>query len=177
MGEISENVKATFANLIQIYEQTANLFLDVDDLMIRNGHRVLKGSAIESAYSRSLNSPRWWVTFSGVRYYVSDADPMVARAVGVFFLDSRLDPINPIFVISAMRGNADEEGDEVNPSWVLWDAWNTGVSDHSLEEEHSFGTVKKIDRGKIVAIPLEKVADRASLEMLVVNPLLEMDWK
>lgn len=177
MGEVSENIKATFANMVQIYEETASLFLDVDDLMARNGHRVIKGSAIESAYSKSLNYPRWWVTHAGARYYVSEEDPWVARSIGVFFLDSRLEPTDPIIVLATMRGIAEEEEDEINPSWVLWDAWTKGVTDHSIEEEHTFGNIKKVERGKIIAIPLEKVADRESLEMLIVNPLLEMDWK
>ncbi len=47
MSKISENIQATFENMVKIYEETAWLFLDADDLMARNGHSVLRGSSIE----------------------------------------------------------------------------------------------------------------------------------
>ena len=177
MGEISDNIKATFSNMVRIYEEMASLLLDADDLMTRNGYRPLKGSAIESAYSKSLNHPRWWMTLSGARYYVSDEDPMVAKAIGFFFFNSRLEPIDPVIVFSTMCGSEEGSEGEVNPSWVLWEAWTKGVSDQALDKEHTFTNIKSIRQGKISGVLLENVVDQTSLELLVINPLLSMSWK
>ena len=177
MGELSENIKATFSNLLQIYEETADMFLDADDLMIRNGHRVLKGSALESGTSKSLDSPRWWATFSGVRYYVPDDDPLIAKSIGVFFMDSRLEPMDPIIVYSCMHAVDDEDEDEISPYWVIWDAWFKNLSDRSLDVDHTFPSLRKVAGGKIRALLLEEINDRQQLEDLVISQLLGMDWR
>ena len=177
MGEISENIKATFSNIIRIYEETASLFLDVDDLMVRNGFRLAKGTGIESAHSRSLNYPRWWMAFAGARYYISEADPMVAKSMGVIFLDSRMEPMDPVIVFATMKGSSEDSEEEVNPSGVLHEAWMKGIKDQSMEADHPFAKTRDVEQGKIKGILLEKVTDRSSLEELVINPLLEMDWK
>lgn len=176
MSEISLNIRSTFANMIKIYEETARLLLDADDLMNRNGHRSLKGSGIESPYSKSLSYPRWWLTFSAVRYYVSEDDPRDARALGVFFFNSRLEPIEPIAVCGLLRGKDDDAEPEINPAWVLWDAWTKNVSDQTLGEDHEFEDVKGVAKGRLRAIPLEELKDVEALEEKLIQPLLELSW-
>lgn len=178
MSEISENIRATVVNMVRIYEETARFFLDADDLMTRNGHRVLKGSALESESSKSLHYPRWWLMFYGIRYYIPEQDPNVARAIGVFFYDSRHEPIDPIIVTGVFVGS-DLEGDEaeVTPYFVLWEAWNKAVSDQTLGKVYEVGEVRKVRKGKVRAMLLEEVSDFEALESKLINPLLEMHWE
>jgi hypothetical protein len=175
MSEISENIRKTFSNMVKIYEETARFFLDADDIMIRNGHHILKGSALESESSRSLNFPRWWLMFSGIRYYVADDDPDIARAIGIFFYDANHDPIDPVvgFGVFKRVEHIDEEP-EVNPFGALWDAWYKLGFDQSLNQEFKVEAVRKIDKGKMLGILLEEVADFEALEGMVIAPLLEM---
>jgi hypothetical protein len=177
MGEVSENIKASFANILHIYEETASLFLDADDLMERNGYKSLRGAALEAGLSRSLDYPNWWALFSGVRYYISEDDPWVAKSIAVFFLDARQEAMDPIIVFSSMRGKRDEDEDQVNPSWVLRDAWTDGIQDQTVGVEHTFENIRKVERGKLTSLYLEEIVDRTTLELAVINPLLELDWK
>lgn len=176
MSEISQNISDTFGNMIKIYEETARLLLDADDLMTRNGHHASRGMGIESPYSKSLTYPRWWLTFSAVRYYISEDEPRDARGVGVFFFNSRLDPIEPIIVFGLLRGKDDDTEPEINPSWVLWDAWSKSVNDQTLGVVHEFHNVKGVTKGRLKAILLEEVTDVESLEQKVIQPMLEMTW-
>lgn len=155
----------------------ADLFLDADDIMMRNGHRILKGSALESGTSKSLDSPRSWTTFAGVRYYIPDNDPFVAKSIGVFFMNSRLEPIDPIIVYACMHATEDEEESEINPSWVSWDAWFKTLFDQTLEVDHTFPSLRNVLGGKIRCLLLEKIGNREQLGEMVINPLLEMGWR
>ena len=178
MSETSDNIRATVTNMVKIYEETARFFLDADDLMGRNSHRVLKGSRLESELSRSLNYPRWWLMFSGVRYYIPDEDPSVARAIGVFFYDSRHEPIEPIIVMGMfIRIDSEDAEPEINPFGVLWEAWNKAISDQTLDKDHNVGEVRNIGQGKVRGMLLEEVSDFEALESKVINPLLEMQWE
>ncbi len=177
MTELSENIKTSFANIQSIYEQIANLFSDVDDLMQQRGYRNMGRASVEAPFSKSLNYPRWWLVGSASRYYILDTQPEIARSIGIFFLDGQMQPIDPIVLMGVLKGKIDEENEEVDPFWVLWDAWNKELSDHSLVNEHTFKDFKKIQQGKLLAIPLEEIKDHESLEKMVIEPLLEMDWK
>ncbi len=178
MSEISENIRSTFTNMVKIYEETARFFLDADDLMTRNGYRVLKGSALESETSRSLNHPRWWLMFSGVRYYIPEENPEVARAIGVYFYDSRHEPIEPIVVLGTFaREEMDGDEGEINPFGVLGDAWNKANPDQGLDKDHQVGEVRNIRQGKVRGMLLEDVPDFETLESKVINPLLGMHWE
>lgn len=176
MSELSENLKATVENMVKFYEELARLFLDADDLMIRNAHRVLKGSALESESCRSLNYPRWWLMFGGIRYYIPDADPHLGRAIGVFVYNSRHEPTEPVLVLGAFRGDPDEvSGEEINPAGALWDAWNKMIPEQTLGLDHAVGAVRDVSRGIVHGMLLEEVTDFEALETKVVNVLLGMN--
>lgn len=178
MSEISENIRATVVNMVRIYEETARFFLDADDLMTRNGHHVLRGSALESESSKSLHYPRWWLLFFGVRYYIPEEDPNVARAIGVFFYDARHEPMEPIVVIGTFVGLDDEDDvEQANPYGVLWEAWNKSIPDQTLGKDHKAGKIQKMRQGIIRGMLLEQVSDYEALESRVINPLLEMHWE
>ena len=177
MSELSESIRVSFDNVLKIYEQVASLILDVDDLMQRRGYRNLGGSGIESPYSKRLDYPRWWLCGSAVRHYVSEMKIDIARSIGVFFVDARMQTIEPLVVMAVLKGEVEESTEEVDPTWMLWDAWNKQIPDQSLNKDHIFKNFKKIQQGKIKAILLEEVKDHDSLESLVIEPLLSMDWK
>ena len=115
--------------------------------------------------------------FACARYFISDEDPLVAKAIGVFLVDSRREPIYPIIVFASMHGSVDEVEEEINPAGVLWDAWTKGISDQTIGIEHQFTNVRKVKQGKIMAIPMEEIEDYAALEEKVINAVLAMDLK
>jgi len=175
VSETSENIRATFTNMVKIYEETAKFFLDADELMTRNGYRVLKGSALESESSRSLNYPRWWLMFAGVRYYIPEENPDISRAIGIYFYDSSHQPIEPIIVIGTfVRDESEGDEDEINPFGTLGDAWNKEITDPMLEKEYEVGKIRNVKRGKVRGMLLEGVTDFEALESKVINPLIEM---
>jgi hypothetical protein len=175
MSELSNNMRATVSNMVRIYEELTRLFLDADDLMTRNGHRVLRGSALEAELSRSLNFPRWWLMFAGSRYYIPEDDPQLARAIGVFLYDARHEPIDPILVLGAFRGaEAEDIAEEINPAGVLWEAWNKGTADRTLGRDLEVGAVRAVSRGIVRGVLLEEIGDFQALEELVISPLLEL---
>lgn len=177
MSELSESIKVSFENVLKIYEQTASLFLDADDLMQRRGYRNLGGSGIESPFSKRLDYPRWWLCGSAVRHYVSEMKIDIARSIGVFFVDARMQTIEPLVIMAVVKGEVAESTEEVDPTWMLWDAWNKQIPDQSLNEDHVFKNFKKVEQGKMRALLLENIEDHEGLKKLVIDPLLSMDWK
>ena len=176
MAEAGSIMKSTIENILRLYEDSASLLLDADELMSRSGYSSLKGTGVECGSSRMLSSPRWWLMQQATRYYVSPQDPSVAKAIGVVYLDGNLRAIEPQLVLATMKGKSHESESEVDPSWVLWDAWKS-LADVSPNVLHSFGEVKAISTGKILCLPLDSVTGAQALEELAIKPLIEMNWE
>lgn len=176
MSEISDNIKTTFENILKIYNETASLILDADELMDRSGYTPLRGAWMETEYSRSLEYPNFWLAQAAGRYYKYEKDPKIAKAIGVLFLDGNLDVTDPIIVSTSLKCRFDEE-DGISPYINLRKTWFLQLGERSLGENHEFGEINLIERGKIRGILLENVTNHETLEKLVVEPLLAMDLK
>ena len=174
MSETSENITATFNNVIQIYEETASLLQDLDALMEQHGYRCFHGSGFGSEQSRQINYPKHWLIPFMSRYYANEETPMDIKGVSIFYLDSSQTPIIPIIVYGGFLSEGSDVSERKYWYAMLKDAWFK-LTDHKVfEEEIEVAGLEGIENSIIRALPLGEIHDVELLEAKIVDPLLSI---
>jgi hypothetical protein len=174
MSEISENITATFSNVIQIYEETASMLQDLDALMEQHGYRCFHGSAFGSEQSRQINYPKHWLIPFMSRYYANEETPMEFKGVSIFYLDATQTPIVPIIVYGCFLSEGSEVSERKYWYAMLKDAWFKHVDQRVFDEEIQVTGLDGIQNAIIRALLLEEIQDIESLEAKIVGPLLSI---
>ncbi len=174
MTEESGKIKTTFSNLLKIYNETGSLLQDAEAIMEKAGYRCLHGNYTGTEQSKNINNPTWWITPYASRYYSSDDNPFVVKAIGVFFVDIQYNPIDPIIIYGSfnMKKNENDERLYIEYLYLKHGWFPRDVSD--LESEYDLNENYNYHSGKIGAIPLEKVTNQETLEELIIKRLLAL---
>jgi hypothetical protein len=173
MSKQSENIKATFKNIITIYNTTASLLLDVGSLLEKNGYTCLHGNTLGTEQSKDINWPSYWITPYASRYFAATEKSEEIKAVGLFFVDASHDPIDPIILIASFKPLHDKTKYYYGK---LRDMWFSLVEDKVIgkvidlpeNKSHNFAIAK------IKAIALGNITNQKTLEENIVKPLLVM---
>lgn len=172
MSEFNKNIKQTFANLLSIYQDVATLFKDADALLEEADNLCFHGSGIIAESSKSLAYPEWWVYKYMLRGYASEAIPLEIKAIGVFFLDSRHKPIDPLLLFGKcvlVDSSLEQSRDSVV---FIRDAWFKSDEDKALNQCYKLEGMQGIESGYVKGLALETLKDLRTLKEQVVEPLL-----
>ena len=172
MSDFNKNIKQTFANLLSIYQDVAILFKDADALLEEANILCFHGSGIITESSKSLAYPEWWILQYMLRGYASESAPLDIKAIGVFFLDRRQKPIDPLLLF----GNCvlvDRSLEQSRDSVVfIRDAWFKPEEEKTINQCYKLDGMQGIESGFVQGIALETLKDLRTLKEQVVDPLL-----
>lgn len=177
MSELSSNIKTTFQNLLTIYRETSNLLQDAGSMLEKGGYRCWHSNpnTIGTERSYHINAPEWWITPYACRYFATEENPSEIRAVGVFFADTDVAPIDPVILAGCFRMKKNDQGEILDYDyWYLKEAWFHLVSSQKTRENLDVPKQWNFTRGKVRAVPLEDVHDQETLEQEVIEPLIAM---
>ena len=172
MSDFNKNIKQTFANLLSIYQDVATLFKDADALLEEANILCFHGSGIITESSKSLAYPEWWILQYMLRGYASESAPLDIKAIGVFFLDRKQKPIEPL-VLFGKCVLVDSSLEQSRNSVVfVRDAWFKSDLEMSLNQRYTLEGMQGIDSGFVQGIALVTVKDLRTLKEQVIEPLL-----
>lgn len=175
MSKQSDNIKTTFGNLVKIYQTTANLLQDAESMLERYGYHCLHGNTLGTEQSKNINNPSWWITPFGSRYFATQENPAEIKALGVFFVDKKHNPIEPLVLAGCFKMKKTEQDEVLQYGyWYLKEAWFSLVPDRKMREDLDFEGKWNFIAGKIRVVPLDDVNDQETLEKNVIAPLLAM---
>lgn len=175
MTDLSENIKCSLENVIQVYEAVASLFGDSDELMKEEGFQCRLGNSIGTEQSKSLLRPARWLTPYASRYYDSHSKSE-KRGICIQMLDLDTEkPIKPIVLMGSFWQS--KKGKPNLPYSALWEAWSLVKDEHEQDKgkDIPFFGLRDIFYGKIRAIDLASVKTQAALKRNVIKPLIDMD--
>jgi hypothetical protein len=175
MSDISEQIKTTFQNIITIYEETSSLLLDASSNIEKQGFQVLHGNTLGTEQSKDINSPKWWITPYGARYFAIKEYPEIIKGLAVVFVDIDQSPIEPIIIIGSFKMKKDEE-DEVLPFYYYYlrRAWFDLGQNRKLNVDLEIEGKWNYHEGSIRSVLLEKVKDQKSLQAEIIEPFLRL---
>ena len=177
MSELSKNVKTTFHNMITIYRETANLLQDADGMLEKLGYRCWHSNpnTIGTERSYQLNAPEWWITPYACRYFATAENPSEIKAIGVFFVDTEVTPIEPVILAGCFRMKKNDQGEILDYDyWYLKESWFHLVPEQELRCDLEVPGHWNFSAGKVRAVPLADVHDQQTLQQNVVEPLIAM---
>jgi len=173
VAELTDNIKGSFENVIQVYKAVADLLQEADELMREEKYECIHGSSIRTEQSKRVTHPLLWIPSYVSRFYRLGKREE-RRGIGIQFVNLATEkPISPILLSGSFWES--KRGEPELPPSSLWDAWML-LGD---EKEHGKSLVFKglggIFDGRIRAINLEVVQNRDDLQKLVVEPLVAME--
>jgi len=171
--DTSEAMKNSFANVLLVYRELANLYTDADDLMEKNGWRSMRGP-VEFEQSRQLVYSNYWLAQYTVKSYISENDASHCKVIGCFFVNDQYKPIDPILVLASMHGELDESAGEFQPFGKLKAAWWGGKPKSEVGEVYKIEASDQIQTGEMKSVLLADVTDYEKLETLVIDQLLQL---
>lgn len=173
-----------FSELRRLYGGAADLLLDAQRLLDHAGWRIShgKGRQIGTEQSGSIAKPDLWAPHYISRFFHSESHPL---------------PNGPLLYVACVLSDGGKcdyslpEGQPVVTAGVLrfgpagqrhWRYWmakcwfwtkKTGWPQSEWQEFKSEGFAKRgIELVECISVPLVQISDRASLERLVIEPLL-----
>jgi len=174
MGEEAIRIKATFKNLIDIYNATSSLLLDAGSIMKKHGYKHMQGNAIGTATSKNIDYPSEWFPWYAGRYFFKEGKSSIIKAIGILFADPYDEPLDPVILLATFnmtQSNFKRYGGSIQPHvWLELADKKAMKSVISISENKKF----RIKRTKIMAIPLEEVKEQAMLEKTVIK-LIDME--
>ena len=169
------SIKITFQNILTIYEETSSLILDASSYIEKQGFQTLHGNTLGTEQSKDINSPKWWITPYGARYFVSKEHPEIIKGLAVVFVDIDYNPIDPLIIIGRFKMKKNEK-DGVLPYdyWYLRNAWFHLGQNRKLDIDLEIKEKYNYDEANIRAILLEKVKDQKSLQTKIIDPFFNL---
>lgn len=177
MSDLSKNIETTFQNLITIYRETANLLQDAGGMLEKLGYHCWHSNPNTIATERSyqINAPEGWITPYACRYFATSENPSEIKAVGVFFVNTEITPIEPVILLGCFRMKENDQGEILDYDyWYLKEAWFHLVDEQKLECDLDFSAHWNFSAGKVRGVPLAKIYDQQTLQQNVIEPLITM---
>lgn len=174
-GNLAQQIKLTFENLIKIYSESSQLLQDASALLEEKGYNCLHGNTLGTEQSKNINFPARWLTPYGARYFKSDEESKNLLGIGIIYIGRNNTPILPLLLIGVFIM---KPGKEMNYAyWFLRHTW------YHLQDKYELGEQYKIDTGLedydfksaiIMGKDLTDVKNPNDIEKEIIQPLMSM---
>ena len=174
MGDKGKNITKAIQYVQSFYEEVAQLFIKLDDLMGYEGWTSARGNTTTSFVSKDLLRPKNWLPEGSFRLYENKNFPNVRKGVTVCYIHKKID--EPLLLIGFITYD-----DIINAGeWDLWYLWFWDETKKELGEDIFEFTYEneefqnKIRKNGIYALNLVDIKNEDDIKEKVFGKLLEL---
>jgi hypothetical protein len=175
MKDLSIQMKTSFGNIDEIYNQVGRIILDAEALLEQKSYFCDHGNTAGTEQSKNINTPSKWITPYVSRYYKNERDIKTLLSIGCFFLDINYQVIEPFVAICKFSLKTDEDGEVLSYNyWYIKEAWFNMIENDSLYQKHKLSEGYNYKSGQIYGLKLEDIKNISDVETKIVGKLLEL---
>lgn len=174
MGDKGINITNAIQYVQSFYEEVAQLFIKLDDLMGHEGWMSARGNTTTSFVSKDLLRPKNWLPEGSFRFFENKDFPNMRKGVMVCYVHKKID--EPLLLIGSITY------DDINNAgdWDLWYLWfwdmtkkRLGINIYEFTYDNE-EFQNKIRKNGICAMNLVDIRNEDDIKEKVFNKLLEL---
>lgn len=172
----SVRVFETYRNLRKFHNDIASLLSSADAIMQQQDWQPTEKNVCHWGESSSMATPQFWLPREYFRFYKLETRPNLLAFVAVLVDD--WDYGNDFDEALVSGGCLDYgEGVEISNNWKYWFAhyhlfMNDRVDDGTICSDPMETEAEEVQRAWTVARPLDDIINAASLQALIVEPMI-----
>jgi len=184
-SNLGRNMGLAFRYVQQIFKETAQLMIKLDNLMGKNW-KPTYGNRTTKEVTSHIEKPEGWLVEASFRIYDSKSKPNIKRGITVAYWSEDIE--EPILIAGKMDYLLNKKtGEPKNQDhWDLWNAWfakdyemkkiDGTVYETKLESDDELIEEIKdhIKEAKVFAIPLAHIRSEDDIEKKVYEKLMTL---